>query len=155
MTVTITNIQEADAVFDRFAVIKSRLAKKTAAWKAKIAKMKSEMELDVADDTEAAKQLEAALKEFCEADTSRPYFTSPRKRKCENGSYGLQSSTEVETDDDFDAEAETRRIGTELCKRSITPDLNLVKEALTAGEDVHGARLRAKEVFKYSLKSGK
>ena len=152
MTITITTIQEADSVFDRFAVVKSRLAKRTAAWKAKIAKMQSEMELDLADDTAAAKELEAALKEFCEAETSRPYFTSPRKRKCENGSYGLQSSTEVETDDNFDAEQDTSRLGIELCKRTVKPDLVLVKDALTAGEDVRGAQLVAKERFKYTLR---
>lgn len=152
MEITITNIQEADSVFDRFAVVKSRLAKRTAAWKAKIAKMQSEMELDLADDTASAKELEAALKDFCEAETNRECFASPRKRKCENGSYGLQSSTEVETDEDFDAEAETVRLGIELCKRTVKPDLTLIKDALTAGEDIHGARLRAKETFKYSLK---
>lgn len=152
MEITIKTIQEADSVFDRFAVVKSRLAKRTAAWKAKIAKMQSEMELDLADDTAAAKELEAALKDFCEAETNRVFFTSPRKRKCENGSYGLQSSTEVETDEDFDAEAETMRLGIELCKRTVKPDLTLIKDALTAGEDVRGARLCAKETFKYSLK---
>ena len=152
MTITITTVQDADVVFDRFAVIKSRLAKRTAAWKAKIAKIQSEMELDLADDTAAAKELEAALKEFCESETNRVYFASPRKRKCENGSYGLQSSTEVETEPDFDAESETRRLGTELCKRTVKPDLVLVKDALVAGEDVRGAHLRAKEIFKYSLK---
>lgn len=152
MTIVITTIQEADAVFDRFAVVKSRLAKKTAAWKAKIAKMQSDMELDLADDAAAAKELEDALREFCEAEENRPYFANPRKRKCENGSYGLQSSTEVETDEDFDAEAETRRLGIELCKRSVRPDLTLIKDNLFAGEDIHGARLRAKETFKYSLR---
>lgn len=155
MEITIKTIQEADSVFDRFAVIKSRLAKRTAAWKAKIAKMQSEMELDLADDTAAAKELEAALKDFCEAEANRAFFTGPRKRKCENGSYGLQSSTEVETDKDFDAEQETARLGIELCKRVVKPDLTLIKDALTAGEDVRGAHLRAKEVFKYSLKDGK
>ena len=152
MTIVITTIQEADSVFDRFAVIKSRLAKKTAAWKAKIAKMQSEMELDLADDTAAAKELEAALKDFCEAEANRAFFTSPRKRKCENGSYGLQSSTEVETEPDFDAEQETARLGIELCKRTVKPDLTLIKDALTAGEDVRGAHLKAKDTFKYSLK---
>jgi len=152
---TITNIQEADAVFDRFAVIKSRLAKKTAAWKAKIARLQSEMEADLAEDTAAAAEQEAALRAFCEAEENRPYFANPRKRKCENGAYGLQTSTEVSTDKDFDAEAETRRLGTELCKRSVKPDMTLIKDALTAGEDVHGAHLKAKDVFKYSLKAGK
>lgn len=147
----ITNIQEADAVFDRFAVVKSRLAKRTAAWKEKIAKMQSEMELDLADDTAAVKELEAALKDFCEAESSRVFFTSPRKRKCENGSYGLQRSTEVELEDNFDAEAETVRLGIELCKRVIKPDLTLIKDALAAGEDVQGAHLKAKEVFKYTV----
>ena len=151
MEITIKTIQEADSVFDRFAVIKSRLAKRTAAWKAKIAKMQSEMELDLADDAAAVKKLEDALRDFCEAETNRVFFTSPRKRKCENGSYGLQSSTEVETDEDFDAEAETVRLGIELCKRIVKPDLTLIKDALTAGEDVHGAHLKAKEVFKYTL----
>ena len=151
MTIVITTIQDADSVFDRFAVIKSRLAKKTAAWKAKIAKMQSEMELDLADDAAAVKKLEDALRDFCEAETNRVFFTSPRKRKCENGAYGLQSSTEVETDEDFDAEAETVRLGIELCKRIVKPDLTLIKDALTAGEDVHGAHLKAKEVFKYTL----
>lgn len=148
----ITNIQEADAVFNRFAVVKSRLATRTAAWKEKIAKMQSEMELDLADDTAAVKELEAALKDFCEAESSRVFFTSPRKRKCENGSYGLQSSTEVELEDGFDAEAETVRLGIELCKRVIKPDLTLIRDALTAGEDVRGASLKAKESFKYSLR---
>lgn len=154
MTITITNIRDADAVFNRFAVVKSRLEKKKAAWKAKIAKMQSEMELDLQDDTAAAKELEAALKKYCEAESNRAHFASPnpRKRKCENGSYGLQSSTEVETEPDFDAEAETRRLGTELCKRVVKPDLNLVKDALNAGYEVNGARLRPKEVFKYTLK---
>lgn len=152
MEITIKTIQEADSVFDRFAVVKSRLAKRTAAWKAKIAKMQSEMELDLADDAAAVKELEDALRDFCEAETNRVFFTSPRKRKCENGSYGLQSSTEVETDEDFDAEAETMRLGIELCKRTVKPDLTLIKDALTAGEDVRGARLCAKETFKYSLK---
>ena len=155
MTITITTIQEADSVFDRFAVIKSRLAKKTAAWKAKIAMMQSEMELDLADDAAAVKKLEDALRDFCEAETNRVFFTSPRKRKCENGSYGLQSSTEVETEPDFDAEQETARLGIELCKRTVKPDLTLIKDALTAGEDVRGAHLKAKDVFKYSLKAGK
>ena len=148
----ITNIQEADAVFNRFAVVKSRLATRTAAWKEKIAKMQSEMELDLADDTAAVKELEAALKDFCEAESSRVFFTSPRKRKCENGSYGLQSSTEVELEDGFDAEAETVRLGIELCKRVIKPDLTLIRDARTAGEDVRGASLKAKESFKYSLR---
>lgn len=148
----ITNIQEADAVFDRFAILKSRIAKKTAAWKAKIARIQSEMEADLAEDTAAAAEQEAALRAFCEAEENRPYFANPRKRKCENGSYGLQTSTEVATDRDFDAEAETRRLGTELCKRSIKPDLNLIKDALVAGEDIHGARLEVKERFKYSLR---
>lgn len=152
MEITIKTIQEADSVFDRFAVVKSRLAKRTAAWKAKIAKMQSEMELDLADDAAAVKEQEDALRDFCEAETNRVFFTSPRKRKCENGSYGLQSSTEVETDEDFDAEAETMRLGIELCKRTVKPDLTLIKDALTAGEDVRGARLCAKETFKYSLK---
>ena len=70
-------------------------------------------------------------------------------------SYGLLSSTEVETDTDVDAEAETRRLGTELCKRTVKPDLVLVKDALVAGEDIHGARLKQKDVFKYTLKAGK
>ena len=152
MEITITNIQEADSVFDRFAVVKSRLAKRTAAWNAKIARMKSEMELDLADDTAAVKELEDALRDFCEAESNRVFFTSPRKRKCENGSYGLQSSTEVETEPGFDAEAETVRLGIELCKRTVKPDLTLIKDALTAGEDVRGAHLKAKETFKYSLK---
>ena len=151
MEITIKTIQEADSVFDRFAVVKSRLAKRTAAWNAKIARMKSEMELDLADDAAAVKELEDALRDFCEAESNRVFFTSPRKRKCENGSYGLQSSTEVETDEDFDAEQETARLGIELCKRTVKPDLTLIKDALTAGEDVRGAHLCAKETFKYTL----
>lgn len=152
MAITITSIQDADKVFDKFAVVASRIAKAKAALKAKIAKMQSEAEAAMADDVAEAAELEAALKDFCEAEVNRPFFSSPRKRKCENGSYGLQSSTEVETEDDFDAEAETVRLGIELCKRVIKPDLNLIKDALTAGEDVRGAHLKAKETFKYSLR---
>lgn len=149
---TITNIQEADAVFDRFAVIQARISAVKADLKDRIAKMKSDAEAAIAADVATAEALEKALKEFCEAEENRPYFANPRKRKCENGSYGLQTSTEVETDKDFDADAETRRVGTELCKRSIKPDLNLIKDALVAGEDIHGARLEVKERFKYSLR---
>ena len=152
MTITITNIQEADKTFDRFAVIASRIAKAKAALKEKVARLQSETEVAMADDVAEAGELESALREFCEAEANRAFFASPRKRKCENGSYGLQSSTEVETDEDFDAEAETVRLGTELCKRTVKPDLTLIKDALTAGEDVRGARLCAKETFKYSLK---
>ena len=152
MAILISNVQEADQVFDRFAVIQSRITKAKAALKARITKMQSEAEAAIAQDVEEAAALEAALKEFCEAEVNRPFFSSPRKRKCENGSYGLQSSTEVETEDDFDAEAETVRLGIELCKRVIKPDLNLIKDALTAGEDVRGAHLKAKETFKYSLR---
>ena len=117
MAILISNVQEADQVFDRFAVIQSRITKAKAALKARITKMQSEAEAAIAQDVEEAAALEAALKEFCEATVNRPFFSSPRKRKCENGSYGLQSSTEVETEDDFDAEAETVRLGIELCKR--------------------------------------
>ena len=148
----IRNIQEADAVFDRFAVIQARISANKADLKDRIAKMKSDAEASIAADVATAEELEKALKEFCEAEENRPYFANPRKRKCENGSYGLQTSTEVATDKDFDADAETRRVGTELCKRSVKPDLNLIKDALVAGEDIHGARLEVKECFKYSLR---
>lgn len=150
-TNAINTIQDADKAFERFAVVASRIAKAKANLKARIAKLQSEAEAAMAADVFEAESLEAMLKEFCEAPENRAYFASPRKRKCENGAYGLQSSTEVETDEDFDAEAETVRLGIELCKRVIKPDLTLIRDALTAGEDVQGAHLRAKETFKYTL----
>ncbi|MBP5586663.1 MAG: host-nuclease inhibitor Gam family protein [Lentisphaeria bacterium] len=148
----ISSIQEADAVFDRFAVVQARISAVKADLKDRIAKMKSDAEAALSADVAIAAELETALREFCEAEENRPYFANPRKRKCENGSYGLQTSTEVATDRDFDADAETRRIGTELCKRSVKPDLTLIKDALINGEDIHGARLEVKECFKYSLR---
>lgn len=151
VTNAINTIQEADAAFDRFAVVASRIAKAKAALKARIAKLQSEAEAAMAADVSEAESLEAMLKAFCEAPENRAYFANPRKRKCENGSYGLQGVTVVELEDGFDAEAETVRLGIELCKRVIKPDLTLIKDALAAGEDVQGAHLKAKESFKYSL----
>lgn len=152
MEITINTVQDADKLFDRFAVVQTRVTKAKAALKARIAKLKSEAEAAMAEDVAEAKALEEALKAFCEAGQNRVYFTSPKKRKCENGSYGLQSSTEVQTEDGFDAEAESSRLGIELCKRVVTPDLVLIKDALSAGEQIRGAKLQSKETFKYSLK---
>jgi hypothetical protein len=152
MKITINTIQEADKLFERFAVVQTRVAKKKSNLKARIAELKSEAEEEMAEDVAEAKDLEEALKEFCEARKNRVYFTNPKKRKCENGSYGLQCSTEVQTEEGFDAEAESSRLGIELCKRVVTPDLVLIKDALSAGEEVRGAKLQSKETFKYSLK---
>ena len=120
--------------------------------KDRIAKIKADGEAAIAADVAEAKALEEALKDFCEDEDNRALFTNPRKRKCEQGTYGLQSSTEVATEKDFDAEAETKSLGIELCKRVIKPDLTLVKDALLAGEHVRGAKLVPKERFKYTLK---
>ena len=150
-TNAINTIQDADKAFERFAVVASRIAKAKANLKARIAKLQSEAEAAMAADVAEAESLEAMLKAFCEAPDNKAYFANPRKRKCENGSYGLQGSTEVELEDNFDAEAETVRLGIELCKHEIKPDLTLIRDALTAGEDVRGASLKAKETFKYTL----
>lgn len=152
MGLTITNIQEADDLFNRFAVISARITKEKAKVKDRITKIKAESEAALAADVAEAKALEEALRDFCEDEGNRAFFANPRKRKCEHGTYGLQSSTEVATEKNFDAEAETNRLGIELCKRTVKPDLTLVKDALVAGEEIRGAKLVAKERFKYTLK---
>ena len=152
MGIKISNIKEADDLFNRFGVIQARITKEKAKVKDRIAKIKADGEAAIAADVAEAKALEEALKDFCEDEDNRALFTNPRKRKCEQGTYGLQSSTEVATEKDFDAEAETKRLGIELCKRVIKPDLTLVKDALLAGEHVRGAKLVPKERFKYTLR---
>ncbi len=152
MGIKISSIKEADDLFNRFGVIQARITKEKAKVKDRIAKIKADGEAAIAADVAEAKALEEALKDFCEDEDNRTLFTNPRKRKCEQGTYGLQSSTEVATEKDFDAEAETKRLGIELCKRVIKPDLTLVKDALLAGEHVRGAKLVPKERFKYTLK---
>lgn len=152
MGIKINSIKEADDLFNRFGVIQARITKEKAKVKDRIAKIKADGEAAIAADVAEAKALEEALKDFCEDEDNRALFTNPRKRKCEQGSYGLQCSTEVTTEKDFDAEAETKRLGIELCKRTVKADLTLVKDALVAGEDIHGAKLVAKERFKYTLK---
>ena len=152
MGIKISSIKEADDLFNRFGVIQARITKEKAKVKDRIAKIKADGEAAIAADVAEAKALEEALRDFCEDEGNRALFTNPRKRKCEQGTYGLQSSTEVATEKDFDAEAETKRLGIELCKRVIKPDLTLVKDALLAGEYVRGAKLVPKERFKYTLR---
>ena len=81
MGIKINSIKEADDLFNRFGVIQARIAKEKAKVKDRIAKIKADGEAAIAADVAEAKELEEALKKYCEDEDNRALFTNPRKRK--------------------------------------------------------------------------
>ena len=129
---------EADALFDALALLELDLQAQGEALKAEIARLNDAHAEATAERRGRRDALRNALEAF--VTTRRDLFRDPRKRVRENGSYGLQSSTRVELDEGFDAEAEEARTGLELTTKKTTPDKRAIRKAAEAGL-LRGARI--------------
>lgn len=141
MNSTIHDLTQADAVHGRIADLHCQIALREARAEARIARIKADLEADIAPLQTQLQALTEDLSRFIR-DT-RDAFARPRKRRTPWGAYGFQRGrAKLDLDDTEALLTVLRELGyTDLIKVRETVDRPALQDYLRDGIDIPGARL--------------
>jgi phage host-nuclease inhibitor protein Gam len=146
----ITTLEQAKQLMAALAKLTTTIELLKARANSKISTIKTELQ-EKLSPLESEKDLHgAALGEFIQAN--RGLFVSPRKVKCEGGSFGLQAATGVEISDEAKLMEHLMENGYDDCYVvTRTPDKKAIESRLKAGCALPGVALAKGDTVVYKV----
>ena len=142
-------VEEADALFDKLAILEIKADKTRASYEKKIAdlKLNCDRELETLNI-----ELEWAEEELCAYILAHPErFIKPRQRKTEYGQYGLRSVSSLSITNATSAIADVKAQGIDAVITKESLDKKALERAINGGATIKGVSLDKGEIASYKV----
>lgn len=150
--IKLKTLDEAAACFNDIAQKKIKALKAKAQAEAKLATIKKDLEIRLAEIAPDLSELEEQLGDFITANAH--LFKKPRMHKTSFGGFGLRKATNLEIDDPETALSFVRSNGMDECFETTHKLVKAgIKNAIEAGKEVDGARVSSGFIVKYAVET--